>query len=114
MTVREPTSCRHDTVQDPRYRQLHLGAWVEPLDRRHSDSKPLADQWPDDDLDRTVRTQRTPSRASTSCTCRRRMAGHAPARPIGRESVYRIADRMEENLAVLAEAKAQDNGKPIC
>ena len=109
MTVLEPIVAR-TTPFKTRYGNFIGGAWVEPVDRRYFDNtSPINGQ---------VITSIARSNAADVELALD--AAHAAKDGWGRTSpadralvLNRIADRMEENLAVLAEAETWDNGKPI-
>ena len=108
MTV-QPIVAR-TTPFNTRYGNFIGGAWVEPIDRRYFDNtSPINGQ---------VITSIARSNAADVELALD--AAHAAKDGWGRTSpaeralvLNRIADRMEENLAVLAEAETWDNGKPI-
>ena len=109
MTVLEPIVAR-TTPFKTRYGNFIGGAWVEPLDRRYFDNtSPINGQI----ITSIARSNAADVELALD-------AAHAAKDGWGRTSpadralvLNRIADRMEENLAVLAEAETWDNGKPI-
>ena len=109
MTVLEPIVAR-TTPFKARYGNFIGGAWADPVDGRYFDNtSPINGQ---------VITSIARSNAADVELALD--AAHAAKDAWGRTSpaeralvLNRIADRMEENLAVLAEAETWDNGKPI-
>ena len=109
MTVLEPIVAR-TTPFKARYGNFIGGTWVEPVDGRYFDNtSPINGQ--------VITSIARSSAADVELALD---AAHAAKDAWGRTSpaeraliLNRIADRMEENLALLANAETWDNGKPI-
>ena len=109
MTVLEPIVAR-TTPFKARYGNFIGGAWVDPVDGRYFDNtSPINGQ--------VITSIARSSAADVELALD---AAHAAKDAWGRTSpaeraliLNRIADRMEENLALLADAETWDNGKPI-
>ncbi|PTQ12862.1 aldehyde dehydrogenase [Sphingomonas oleivorans] len=109
MTVHEPIVARKAPFK-ARYGNYIGGQWVEPADGRYfDDTSPINGQ-----------VVTSIARSGTIDVERAIDAAHAAKDGWGRTSpaeraliLHRIADRMEENLDLLATAETWDNGKPI-
>ena len=106
----ESFASTHHSPFKARYGNYIGGSWVDAADGRSFDNpSPI-----------TGHTITAVARSGAADVERALNAAHAAADAWGRTSVaeralilHRIADRMEDNLALLARAETWDNGKPI-
>lgn len=109
MTIHQPIRARTAPFK-PRYANFIGGRWVDPVEGRWFDNRsPIDGQI----ICQVARGQAADIELALD-------AAHKAKDGWGRTSVaeralilHRIADRMEENLALLATAETWDNGKPI-
>ncbi|MGN5375493.1 aldehyde dehydrogenase [Sphingomonas hankookensis] len=109
MTIHQPVRARTAPFKQ-RYANFIGGRWVDPVDGRWFDNKsPIDGQV----ICQVARSQAADIELALD-------AAHKARDGWGRTSVaeralilHRIADRMEENLSLLATAETWDNGKPI-